>query len=63
MSESRESTFDRKTLPNGDANPKYIDVLDEDQAIAGQRFTTMSFISPEKILEKRELYLFDQFLY
>ena len=62
MSESRESKFDRKTLPNGDANPKYIDVLDEDQAIAGQRFTTMSFISPEKILEKRELYLFDQFV-
>ena len=37
-----------------------VDVIDEDQAIAGQRFTTMSFLSPEKILTKREIYIFDQ---
>lgn len=62
MSESREPTFKRKTLKDGTANPKYVDVLDEDQAIAGQRFTTMSFLSPEKILTKRETFLFDQFV-
>lgn len=62
MSESREPAFERKTLKDGTPNPKYVDVLDEDQAIAGQRFTTMSFLSPEKILTKRETFLFDQFV-
>lgn len=62
MSESREPTFERKTLKDGTPNAKYVDVLDEDQAIAGQRFTTMSFLSPEKILTKRETFLFDQFV-
>ena len=62
MSNSQESTFDRKNLPDGKANPKYVDVLDEDAAIAGQKFTCMSFLSPEKILTKRELFLFDRFI-
>jgi hypothetical protein len=62
MSESNEDGFERKQLNNGTPNPKYVDVLDEDQSIAGQKFTTMSFLSPDKILEKRELYLFDQFI-
>ena len=62
MSESNEDSFERKQLNNGTPNPKYVDVLDEDQSIAGQKFTTMSFLSPDKILEKRELYLFDQFI-
>jgi hypothetical protein len=56
------SGFERKNLPNGDANPKYIDLLDEDDALAGQKFACMSFVSPEKILKKREVYLFDQFV-
>jgi hypothetical protein len=54
--------FERKTLPTGENNPKYVDVLDEDEGIAGQRFSCMSFISPDKILEKRESFLFDQFV-
>lgn len=62
MSESNEDRFERKQLNNGTPNPKYVDVLDEDQSIAGQKFTTMSFLSPDKILEKRELYLFNQFI-
>ena len=62
MSNSQESTFDRKNLPDGKPNPKYVDVLDEDAAIAGQKFTCMSFLSPEKILTKRELFLFDRFI-
>ena len=62
MSESREPTFERKNDKDGTANPKYVDVLDEDQSIAGQRFTTMSFLSPERILKKREMFLFDKFV-
>lgn len=55
-------SFEKKTLENGKTNPKYIDLCDEDQAIAGQKFVCMSFISPEKVLKKRETYLFDQFV-
>jgi len=56
------SNFEKKTLKSGKPNPKYIDLCDEDQPIAGQKFVCMSFISPEKILKKRETYLFDQFV-
>ena len=56
------STFERKTLENGQENPKYVDLLDEDPPIAGQKFAVVSFISPENILKKRELYLFEQFV-
>lgn len=56
------TSFERKTLSNGKVNPKYIDLCDEDTPIAGQKFACMSFVSPEKILKKREVYLFDQFV-
>lgn len=56
------SAFERKNLPDGASNPKYVDVLDEDDAIAGQRFACLSFLSPENILKKREMFLFDQFV-
>lgn len=56
------SGFERKNQPNGTANPKYIDLCDEDPPIAGQKFACLSFVSPEKILKKRENYIFEQFL-
>ena len=61
MSES--VAFERKTLSNGNPNPKYVDVLDEDAGIAGQKFTCISFLSPDSILEKRETFLFNKFVY
>lgn len=56
------SSFDKKILSNGKPNEKYVDLCDEDQSIAGQKFACISFVSPEKILKKREVYLFDQFI-
>jgi hypothetical protein len=56
------SGFERKILENGQMNPKYIDLCDEDQPIAGQKFACLSFISPEKVLKQREIFLFDEFL-
>tara|TARA_R110002012_G_scaffold34483_1_gene99606 strand:+ start:93 stop:1106 length:1014 start_codon:yes stop_codon:yes gene_type:complete len=41
---------------------KYIDLLDEDKAIAGQKFVCLSFVSPEKILKQKEMFYFDSFL-
>jgi len=56
------SGFERKILENGQINPKYIDLCDEDPPIAGQKFACLSFISPEKILKQREIFLFNEFL-
>lgn len=56
------SVFEKKLTENGEINPKYVDLCFEDQSIAGQKFACMSFVSPEKILKKREVYLFDQFV-
>lgn len=56
------SGFERHNLENGGVNPKYIDLCDEDPPIAGQKFACMSFVSPEKILKKREIFMFEQFL-
>jgi len=53
--------FERKIV-NGKENPKYIDLCDEDQPIAGQKFACISFVSPEKVLKKREEFLFENFL-
>lgn len=56
------SEFEKKTLPDGSKNPKYIDLCDEDPSIAGQKFTCMSFVSPENILQKKEVFFFNQFV-
>jgi Family of unknown function (DUF5832) len=38
------------------------DFLDEDTEIPGQRYVLLSFTSPEKVLEKKELFFFKKFL-
>ena len=43
-------------------NVKYVDLLDEDQALAGQKFVCLSFLSPEKILKKKEQFYFERFI-
>ena len=56
------SNFERKVLDDGKPNPKYIDLCDEDPAISGQKFACISFVSPEKILKQRELFMFEKFI-
>lgn len=55
-------SFERKELSDGSINPKYIDLLEEDKPIAGQKFVCVSFVSPENILKQKEIYFFEQFL-
>ena len=40
----------------------YVDILEEDKPIAGQKFVCVSFVSPEKILKQKELFFFQEFL-
>jgi hypothetical protein len=58
---SKKQGFEKK-MENGKANPKYVDLLEEDKAIAGQKFVCVSFISPEKILKQKEIFFFEEFL-
>jgi hypothetical protein len=53
---SKKSGFERKS------SPKYVDLLEEDKAIAGQKFVCVSFCSPEKILKEKEIFFFEEFL-
>ena len=56
MQENSEQVYNDKK------NPKYVDLLDEDKAIAGQKFVCLSFISPEKILKDKQRFFFQEFL-
>lgn len=38
------------------------DYLDEDTEIPGQRYVLLSFVSPEKVLEKKEFFFFQKFM-
>jgi len=49
-------------MVNGKPNLKYVDLLEEDKAIAGQKFACVSFVSPENILKQKEIFYFEQFL-
>ena len=60
--EKRTTGIEYRLNIDGKTNPKYVDVLDEDKPLAGQKFACISFISPEKILKQRELYNFGKFL-
>ena len=63
MSVSRENTgFETRVNMDGSENPKYVDLLDEDKAVAGQKFVCVSFLSPEKILKERNVFNFNEFL-
>lgn len=55
-------TFEQKMKPNGKFNPKYVDLLNEDPSISSQLYGCYSFISPEKVIKQRELFLFEKFV-
>ncbi len=56
------SGFQKKKLDNGNENPKYVDLCEEDAAIPSQKFVCVSFVSPEKILKQREQFMFEKFV-
>jgi hypothetical protein len=58
---TRKKGFERK-MEDGKQNSKYVDLLEEDKPIAGQKFVCVSFVSPEKILKQKEIFFFEQFL-
>lgn len=59
--QAKKGGFERKQV-NGKENPKYVDLLEEDKPISGQKFVCMSFISPDKVLKQKEIFYFEEFL-
>jgi hypothetical protein len=57
-----EYAYEHQKKSDGTVNPNYVDLLEEDKAISGQKFVCVSFVSPESILKKRELFMFEEFL-
>jgi len=51
-----------KTAPNGASNVKYVDLLEEDKPLSGQKFVCISFVSPENILTQKNHFFFQEFL-
>lgn len=41
---------------------KEIDFLDQDPPLRGQNYVCLSFISPEEVIKKKEVYFFEEFL-
>jgi len=57
-----EYAYEHQKKADGSQNPNYVDLLEEDKAISGQKFVCVSFVSPENVLKRRELFMFEQFL-
>ena len=51
-----------KTKESINENTKYVDLLDEDKPISGQKFVCLSFISPEEHIKNKELFYFEKYL-
>ena len=56
------SVIEKKINTDGSINKNYVDLCDEDPHIAGQKFACLSFVSPEKIIKQKEIFVFDQFI-
>ena len=55
-------SFPKRTNEDGTTNSKYVDLLDEDKPISGQKFACVSFVSPENILKQKDMFYFQNFL-
>ena len=54
-----------KEQQKGEENPSsqvYVDLLDEDRPISGQKFVCVSFVSPENILKRKDLFFMEEFI-
>jgi hypothetical protein len=60
MSSSSSSKVPKGVTPK--TSPAYVDLLEEDKPIAGQKFACLSFVSPEDILEQKSHFFFREFL-
>jgi hypothetical protein len=54
--------FERKTNSDGSENPNYVDLLNEYPVLSSQTYGCYSFVSPEKIIKQKDIFLFEKFV-
>lgn len=59
---SKKKGCEYRTSDDGTINTKYVDLLEEDKPISGQKFVCVSFVSPENILKQKNHFFFQEFL-
>ena len=59
---SKKGGCDYRTNNDGSINTRYVDLLEEDKPISGQKFVCVSFVSPENILKQKNHFFFQEFL-
>jgi hypothetical protein len=62
MDKERNDNMEYRVNLDGKSNSKYIDLLDVDKSVAGQKFVCLSFVSPEKVLKQKDTFYFEHFL-
>lgn len=62
QSQQEEPAFEKRLNADKTPNKKFVDVLDEDKPIANQKFVCVSFVSPETILKRKDVFLFQEFV-
>ena len=62
LNTKKKTGMELKKTSDGSPNKKYVDLLDEDSAISGQKFVCLSFISPENEIKQRETFFFQQYV-
>jgi len=62
MNRSKERNNNKGGKKMENKNTNYVDLLEEDKPIAGQKFVCVSFVSPENILKQKEIFYFEEFL-
>jgi len=59
---SKKNGCEYRTDSKGTINTNYVDLLEEDKPISGQKFVCVSFVSPENILKQKNHFFFQEFL-
>ena len=59
---SLKKGLETRNTKDGKVNPNYIDLLNEYPAIPSQLYGCYSFVSPEKIIKQKEIFLFEKFV-
>lgn len=54
--------FEKKMTTKGKLNPRYVDLLNEDPVISNQLYGCYSFISPEKNIKNRDIFMLEKFV-
>ena len=59
---SRQTSMSRSKMADTNTPTVVEDFLDEDTEVPGQKYVLLSFLSPEKVLDKKDQFFFKRFL-